>query len=846
MIHSYLSNIYTNFTSAIFAPLRKINQLAFSKALCNSIKKVKDIVFFWRSSPFVRPKDHQSVFDQIKARYINIETKSLIEPLRGRASDLDLGDQLLTNGENATQKESHPVQKLRVFARNFVMKIIDCTADLKSSDDAKRSLEAVKPLIPALTDIVTEITGDVIQNISFPNTIDGTLNYVAAETRAHVAAQEATEKERDRIDQLKSVISIYNTDIENDAESPTYTKQDYDNAIKALKEITNAGKEPLLREIYAKAYDDAISAGNNDEIAKEKARKARMESAQIVKKPNLVPELTERCREFYFRDFYFTVFSGQGGTTNVVSKIATEQGIDVKGMQNRDFNALIDRMADKLADKVFEIFEEVIEDAALPKEFLLKYLKPEAANRLDTVKKESMRQIIRPLLFEATAKAVRMWIVPELLNEQLAFNILPPIEDQLLKVYCKFIVQANWNVMAPLFYAYDVAGEEQKKAIAEKIKEKLFTLLPTKYGVSFPADMPKERFNESADMMIASFQEDQSFIRQTLQFQVKTAEYQSMIDAFYDIAVTAPAMPAEEARTKKRTEALASIKSYMFTMIPDAYRKNNENLLQDQTAELQLETFHANLSPLIEKIEKRLAILQPQIAAAQDKKSVVKKGVMDALSDEPMESNPVFGDLVFDIGLKFGKVAPRLEYWSSWLRPLQASIKRKISESSTAGIQPFRSSHHELVNSVVDGLEKKLSNEQGNDLDKAKVNDMVFVPKPRPPNVNGQLAKEIQVLSKLSFGLAMEVPPMLGYGERGTDWIQWAIKKTVTGDNSTHVENVVSKVHDAYFNNRFINLSRIERIVDLLLTNLHDAQKQIARKKSSRHVDNTTKLSLVE
>lgn len=847
MSYFSIKEISNNGVNLIVSSLRQINRFTYTKSFWAAAKKIKEFAFFWRCSPFVRPKDQQSIFEQIKARYIDIETKSEIEPLRGRASEVNLADLLLTNGNNTTQKESESIQRLRVFAKQLTLAIVDCAEGLKHSTDAVRSLEAVKPLVPALTDIFSEVAGDVIQNISFPKTMDGALGYVSSETRAHVAAEHATAQERQRVESLKNIIATYNDEWDRDVDTPTISEKEHDDALAGLREITNAGKEPLLRETYAVAYDSAITAGDTETVAKEKAQKARMDAAKIIKKQNLDPVWTQKCREFYFRDFYFTAFSVNGGTTKVVSKIALEPGIDVRGMQNRDFNSVMDRLVEKVTDKVFDIFEDVIDEAGVPREFLQKYLKTEEADRIETVKRQSVRDIIRPLIFEGVGKAVRMWVVPELLNEQLAFNVLPPIEDQLLKVYIKFIALANWNELAPYFYAYDVAGEEQQKLIGDQIKEKLLALLPVKYGVSIPADMSRERFNESADMMLKSFQSEQSFIRRTLESQAKTAEFYSMVDAFYDMAVTAPAMPTEDDRSKGRAVALASIKSYMFTMIPAECRTKSVSLLNGRAAEDQLNTFHANLTPLIEKIEKRLASLQNQIATAKDKKSIVKQGVMDALSEAPVESFPVYGELVFDVGLKFGQLAPSLGYWSSWVPYLHGKIKKVINDAASVGVAPYRSSHHELVNNIVEALEKKLGYKENEGLDRKKVNEFIFVKKEHVPNSREQLQKEMHVLSKLGFGLAMEVPPMLGWGERSTDWIQWAMKKTVTGEDSTHIERVIGKVQNAYFDNRYINLSRMESIVNLLMASIDDAQKEIARKKSSPpRIQNATMISLFE
>lgn len=814
-------------------------RLAIVKPFWFVSKKIGNIVFFWRSSPFIRTVEQQKVYDLIKNRYNVLETKrTQTQSLNTRTTQLHLNPaELTTNGHTLAQPESQPIQNLRILGRQIAASAVDGAKKNITDPQVKSLIDEVKPLVPVLTDIVSEKVCELIQNISMPNLFDENLDIIRQETKAHIQASSQTEQEKKRIDYFLSIIQRFP---EEQAYSPwerTVSPEEYERAVQFIREVNDAGKEPYLRHIYAEAYDKGLQAGLTETAAKGKAHQERIKYAAEIKK-NLAKSFEIKvCINHYLKDFYTTQFVICGGTTKVVSEITMKQGIDYQGVQVDEYYNHLKVQAEKLSHVIINLFNSLMNDAALSETFWKKYLKTGMASEVNSAKETLIRDTLKPILTNAIEKALLMAVTPQLLDQQLGSGLYPAVEEGLLATLCKFLVVTKWKEVAPDFFAYNVASDTSRIGLAVQIKDKIYKDLQACEGIE-AADIPRAGFDKIMDEMLSSMITDQFAVRQILASVSSTPEYQPVIDNFYDMVITAAAMPSQEQANRKRLEAKASLKAHLLTLVPPSYFQEAYKLPDGNTdigKRKQQETFHANITPWVDKIEKQLIKIKSEYESTLrplDKKALSAE-IQKVQSDEPTEVLTGFGDLTFDLGLQFGQLAPNLSWYTGFIPWVHGMIKTQIDKAVSVTVAPLRASHHQIINQTVDSLGAQLANKDKTGVDSKKVEELFFS-ETKKPELQSQksVANAVDSISRLGFALAMQIPLMLGYGNKITTTVRTVLRACITGNTPAHIDSVINKVHQAYFHNRFINLSRVERIIDGLIANIEETNKELAKKRA--------------
>jgi hypothetical protein len=813
----------------------EFSQSKFTCTLWTIASKIKNFVFSYRPSPFERTPEQQQIFNQIKKRYEGLSRSAVIISQQSEQQATKLSQ------TRHSENDSKPIQQLRLLARQLAEAGIECAQEQVENPDLKKALKEITPVVPALCDIFSEIICNIIQKVSFENLIDRAVKIMDKETKVHIQAQKATEAEREGLIRAIKTCVQYEHEQAEDVDYRSIEAWQYNDAVQFLEQVTKVGKESLLKEVYAEAYDKALSSGKSEVEAKKQAHTARKEIRNT-------PSSKELCRAAYLRDFYLTTFVGNQGVTKNVGQIASALGVDSQGSQCLDVSNYINQLAKELSDQIISSFDQVINDAVLPNTFWLTYLKTSDALKMNSIKNKIVVHLVQPFITKSIQSLLQTLVSPQKLNKQIATNVLPSVKDQLIAQTCQFVITANWKELSPYFYALEIASKTDRKQISLDISDKVKKLIIEKEQVL--NSITDDRFTKVVNDLLRQHFKNHKLIRQSLVEQKDTAQFNDFIHHLYKLVVICPALPKDE-QANKRERTLTYLKTSILVMLPQSYRKRGQSLWKEAARRTEEDAFYTVVTPLIDKIEEELISKRDNtdqvVNEAFIKEVLIKFLKNGKLNAFPANPSKIYGEMIFNIGLEFGDLAPKTKTLTGLIPGVHQYVKNTINNSVISALAPFRASHKKIAQLVVDSLTSKFCKKDKKEIDKDKLKDFIFTKKTEALSENEEesdaefydceesqptMESEIATLASLSFGLVKQIPSTFLTSENLQEMLQWSLKKTLIGESPLVFANTLAKIQNGFFNHRLINLSRTAQLSRMVIHTLKEMGNNNVEKKS--------------
>lgn len=797
----------------------------FARYLWIIAAKIKNFVLQLFPSPFVRPPEQQQTFDLIKKRYENLYRADVVtSPKEEEPHPLSFNFTL------KFKNDSKPIQKLRLFARQIAQTSIECAQDEIKNPDLKKTVTEIAPLVPILCDIFSESICKTIQNISFEKMIDRISDIMNKEIKFHIQAQKATEMESKRLMQAIKICKNYDQ-VEIDYHS--IDEWQYNEAKQVINQAVRIGKQALLNEVYANIYDISILNGKSKAEAKKEA--------QAAYKAMGTASSEKLCQEAYLRDFYLTTFVNNEGVTKHIKRIALANGRDGLESQSQDAHNYCKDLAIVLSNQLFSLLQTELNKAFLPNTFWQTYLTPEDALNANAKKNEILAHLTQPFITKNIFSLLQTFIIPQVLNEQLAVNILPLLEDLLVEQTCQYVITTNWKELSPYFYAFEIANETAQEGISLNISSRIKSLIIEKEAI-FNC-ITENRFKIIVNTLLHNYIKTHKLIRQAILEQCDTKQFDDLIAHFYELVVICPVMPLNE-QFRKRTSTLAYLKTSILVMLPQSLRKKGQSLWDEASQEGN--AFYCVVTPLVDKIEKALIHQRNNtdqvVNSAFIKKSLLQFLLNDQVKTYPINSSKDYGEMIFNLGVEFGGLAPATKAIVDFIPGAHQYIKDTINKHVVGSIAPYRNSHKKIIKAVVDSLIDKFCQNNHKMIDKQKIRDILFKNKDKvlaqvseesdeefhdcaDTEIETSMEQKIDSLALLSFSLFKQIPSAILPTENLQRLFHWTLEKTLTGDDSKIFATTLTKIQHGLFNHRLINLSRVARLSRIFIHTLKESEQ---------------------
>ena len=631
---------------------------------------------------------------------------------------------------------SEAIQNLRILAKQIVTilahQIISKAAEslpkeaaINLSDD---EWDAILADVGHLCDLLTDQLASRLDDPKFfPMLYDKIMTYLVEEAKAHVVAANNPN--------YVNAISVknYADHVIESSKVPERKNDELAHAEGVKVEQAKLGGERLLQEIYydtyrkTKADDDETIRQNAHQIAlAERNEKAQNWGDNRKEKPKdwrswfptLDANVHTRSIELYLQDLYSQVFVHQKGACSdgMVNIFKAMHGMDEYGQAQIKFRNHIDRLVNSLLEPTLSAALKIVgtrflESTLFKKivpivlgQFDLNNLNFDTEKFIETIaeNKNMITDIIEVKIpiREKLIELLEKWILPSELMNQLASNIYPSLQKQLLKMICRKLILARWSDYAPVIYAFITDGTDAKTFKSNlwtemNAHERTFSLAES--GNPFSRDS----FNNIMDELLESFQREQIIARKVMN-ELPSKEFNELAADFTHLIQ----VEHEDEKNQRR----ASIKAHIIQAC-DVYDKDP---LKQQKLDSRLKILSQHLDPLVAKIEMRLLDVKGKTHAHQWTKALIAQTIKQAVDGEALEMTSFFGDLAMQMGCNFAHAAPWLEkfqlLWSN-------TIKGTVNQSASAAMEGYRVSPDELAKTTTETLEAKLSKNDKSGLD---------------------------------------------------------------------------------------------------------------------------------
>ncbi len=849
------------------------------QAISDLAKKIFYYIRYGKSHPFERTAEEQQHFRELVASLTHSEApqvRPVLSSSNFHATWEDAGKKMpLTDNT----KHSKEMKEFRVLAKQVITSLAKAIVSKKM---IVPTLEADRnDIISGVGMLCDKITERLATKLEKPNLaaklFDGLLTVANEEAKAHVAANLANpvakgektyQSELNEIEAKQKDIANYITNPQPALEgkyreavkyllekakdgSEFYRREHYYDTYVAAKDEDSDHKkahvaavnayeiQARLHDVYFAKYAEALDATHNPSAAHETAVTAYEEQAKQlgINYVKLTENFHDQCLQIYLQNCYAKIFINQKACSNDVKRLFEKmEKCEHIGEAQQIYRDYVHILARNLLHRLMPIIVETIAVPLITTNFFKWLVKSTVGIEIKDGWEKTIEKLIK--IFTSNPQTItklvalkypiedkligilEKWIISKELTHQFGSNIYPAIQNQILKMICRTIIQDKIKELAPLLYAYQATEKPDQDKHADDIKKALWKELTSdaRKEFSLKGDNPpytQDAFYVIVDELLEQMHKDQFLARKVIR-EFNLNENVAFAEHFRKLLVASQDQKATERGTIKTFITLASGNAYNNLVRPAEADPDKKAI----TAKLE-KTYGNDLGPLVERIENSLLDRQSKTPKVALTPEAISEAIKSVVNDEPMEITSFIGELTVNIIFKFANA----ESWLTWglnrITPATNYIQGKINYHASASLEPFRASFDELAKTVKETLEAKLidsaalmANPKDKDkvgLDIKKVYELYEGKGERKLNCD----PELELLAKQLFEMVIMISSSMYLGNA-------VVTKTI-GTDSTHIKNVLSKVHRTFFGIQMINLARLDRVFHVM-TSILDPQ----------------------
>jgi hypothetical protein len=624
--------------------------------------------------------------------------------------------------------------------------------EIKAVDpSAQAALQLAAPLVEPFLGLLLQALADLINRIDYPALFDKLVGALLEDTKALAKANDAWVLERKRLKQQRA----------EDPSSPAY-----------LKKLIQG------EQAYRRLSDEEKRKIDEHQLAKIKRKFPQLKESETKEWAHVETEI-----QLYLRESFTAAFAESPHCKKEVAQLLeARREEEARGYQRLDQERVrqhVHTLAGALADSLFPVVK---------REFCRSILPPLLAIHLSAAEVEqimpAVEAILPPLwtlykgeLVKGLAGLLERTTRGNWWDELLAREILPSVQDLLMKQQCKMTLKAHLERYGPWLYQYSFSqGDEREKSV-QKVKDQLQLDI-----ASIP--ISGQRFDTTVRKLLLQLHQEQFLLRNRLlaSLQDESGSYYMQQIRQIDIDPKANAIVLDQWQKLLGVEKGIAL------------------------------AFCQYAQPLINAIAIRLR----QKEKGERDGEVFRK----VLDDVPAHPDVRWGEWVRQFVFKYDAYAPKTEAFLEkrrWLGPFKA----KISETFTDGISPWRDSHIKLADQLVGFIASKLNIRKGCGVDPIKAKELLFDSTKPLPNPHSLLREEMETTAKLTYSLlidqvAPQLAPMPGLLRQmgGKRLAQEVFKVGLTGGDPSHINEWAQKVLKGMLENPYVLVNRLQHVVD--------------------------------
>ncbi|MCE5319313.1 MAG: hypothetical protein LLG04_18355 [Parachlamydia sp.] len=697
----------------------------------------------------------------------------------------------------APKPVSEPVQGLCEIGKQIAVIAFEegkkkaAPSEGRQTDVMGKFLNFVEPHVMPFAGVMVRKIGEVLDQVDYASVYDESVNALMTEASLLANAHKAVLAEKRLLEEHQ-----------------------------ALQRVTRV--DPRVKDYEAKLMKGEIAFRR---LSDDEQRSQKETHVSKIKKE--FPSLTDKQAsdwaktniqiELYLRDFHREQFARSAFCANEVKEIfrAREQydaagrpmiikEADLKQQMRLDLL----KIADSLVLRLFPVLEKEFRTSVLPALLGVHFTAEEARvvmDRSQTAITQLWDLYLKKVVVSGVADLLELLVNPTYWDELLALDLLPMIQDQLLRQQFKMTMEADMKTYRPLLHSWSFGSEEEKSRAARQIKELLNNALPQ-------IPLNQARVQKNMDEMLVILHQEQFLLRHHLESSVSEPRGAYFIKQIKKIVSHQPS-PQDREKVFKDAVRIQSngklLRSWELLVVGKGSNK-----------------FDAYAQPLVESLVSRFA---------KRKEGQLDTEIFrDALDEIPQSPDTRYGKWMFSFIRGYhDHYAPAAKQPLDKM-DLEKPLQKKISDVFTSVLEPVRTS---MIDQIVALFLVKLGKEdKGQEkipLDREKVKKLLFVPNPPQPNLSAVLSKEIETAATLTWQLLVnQVAPR--YTPDKLRWVpfkgaivQNEVKKMLTGQDPSHIQKWLTDTMKEVFGDRYVNLNRLHKVVDKLNPQIDRAIAQI-------------------
>lgn len=703
---------------------------------------------------------------------------------------------LVLTPSSASKPLSEPVQGLCEIGKQIAVVAFDevkkaASPDGRQTEIMGKFLRFVEPHIMPFASVMVRKIGEVLDQVDYSSIYDESINALINETNLLTHAHKDVLAEKRLLEEHQ-----------------------------ALQRVTR--NDPRVKEYEAKLTKGEVAFRR---LTADEQKSHKDTHFSKIKKEH--PSLTDKQArdwaqtniqlEFYLRDLYGEKFAASSFCSSEVKEIfrqreqndAAGRPLIIKETELKQLmrNDLL-KMSESLVVRLFPVLEKEFRTSVLPA-LLSVHFTPEEARVVMDRSQTAITQLwdlyLKKTVVSGVADLLELLVNPTYWDELLALDLLPLIQDKLQVQQFKMIIEADLKTYRPLLQAWSFGSNEEKGRAARQIKQLLNNALPM-------IPLSEARTQKNIEELLVKLHEEQFLLRNHLESCLSDKKGEYFIKHIKK-------MVANQSTPQDRDKAYK-----------DAVRmESNRKLLGNWGLSVVGQSsskFNAYAQPLIECLAARFAEKQP---------SALDKDVFrDTLDDIPQNSDGRYGKWMFSFIRSYHEHYAPASKQSLGKLELEKPLQKKISDVFTSVLDPVKNSTiDQIVALFLVKLGKEEKGQEKIPLDREKVKKLLFVPNPPQQNLPALLSKEIEITATLTWQLLVnQVAPRVTADKMR--WmpfkgaiIQNEIKKILTGQDPSNIQNWLADMLKDVFGNRYVNLNRLHKVVDKLNPQLDRAIAQI-------------------
>ena len=513
--------------------------------------------------------------------------------------------------------------------------------------------------------------------------------------------------------------------------------------------------------------------------------------------------------DLYIDDYGTAQFMASSHCTpGVKTLFQNRERHDAEGNQKL-FHDHVRSLAEELVGRLFPILEGELQRFVLPT-IMGKYLSPQEARQMHGQVSEAIQnlwKIYRVNIIQVTADVLEFVTSPKYWDEVLATEILPMIQDKLLRQQLRLTVDSDPRQFRPLLLRHAFAADADRPALVAELRSKLYPLVS-------PIPLDEGRFNKAVDELLTLIQAEQALLCEKLEPSLATPRGDFLMKKIRTY-ISEKETPERQQRAKNKI--LANWQELIGKSIPE-------------------ETFRKYAEPLLGRIEVRWK------QKNKEQESTLKdlpdlELVRQVIAGKPADVDARWGDLTCNYIFQIAPVLKSMLGMVGWDKVL----KLKISEAFTDVIDTYRKSPERSLDALVDFTLSRLGKQDGSGLDDAKIKKLLFASYTPVQNVPALLSQEVERVAQLTHKLLVQqLSPQIAPLPTWLPGRKAIAKKgasMITGQDPSYLQKCIHELLRSVFQNPYIIMDRLDRVVtatkphlDRAIETLQEGQPKAAPK----------------